>query len=404
MYSQCISPSEQQPIRPVVYGIDFYFLLAATDSFQIGTIGSLLKIAAFLPLLLLLFDVRSLKIRFSPLLILQLLFWLLTLFSFFYSVSVDKTLPSVKTLTLNLLLVFSLGSLPEYNSREIQLMKKSLLLGGWVTILLMLIFSDFSAQGRMTLLLGQDTQDQNYINGYFLYTFSHHCGELLLKKKKSHLVPTVIILTIVLLTGSRGALIAFVTVLFAYVCILFSNAKHRFRNILLVALLIVLFLVIFDMILDRMPEQVAQRFSWDYIAEKGSTGRTKIWTNLLRHYSTDSIPRMFFGHGYGTTPLINTLNNRVAHNLYLDNLITLGIAGLLLQLLLQATVLLILLKNREYILFCAYVGMMCMCLSLSLTSYKPLWNMVLLTFVVHTHSNTLPAEASSGIPTQEVHP
>ena len=394
----------QQPIRPVVYGIGFYFLLAATDSFRVGTIGSLLKIAVFLPLLLLLFDIRSLKIRFSPLLILHLLFWLLTLFSLFYSVSADRTLVSVKTLTLNLLLVFSLGALLEYRTSEIQLMKKCLLLGGWITIMLMFIFFDFSDHGRMTLLLGQDSQDQNYINGYFLYAFSHHCRELLLKKKKSHIVPTVFILTIVLLTGSRGGLISFVAVLFSYICILFSSAKYRFRNILLVTLLIAFFFIIFDLILDRIPEQVSQRFSWDYIAEKGSTGRTKIWRHLLRHYSTDSIPRMFFGHGYGTTTLINTLNSRVAHNLYLDNLITLGITGLLLQLLLQGTVLLILLRNREYVLFCTYIGMIFMCLSLSLTSYKPLWNMVLLAFVLHTHSDTLPMEASSDNPTQEVHP
>lgn len=404
MDNQVCGEVTQQPIRPVVYGIGFYFLLAATDSFRIGTIGSLLKIAAFLPLLLLLFDVSSLKIRFSPLLILHLLYWLLTLFSLFYTVSADRTLASAKTLTLNLLLVFSLGALLEYRVSEIQLMKKCLLLGGWITILLMFIFSDFSVQGRMTLLLGQDSQDQNYINGYFLYAFSHHCSELLLKKKKIQIIPTAVILATVLLTGSRGALIAFAAVLFAHVCILFSNSKHRFRNILLVALLIVLIFIIFDYILDQMPEQVAQRYSWDYIAEKGSTGRTKIWNFLLHHYSNSSIPRMLFGHGYGSTPLINTLNNRVAHNLYLDNLITLGIMGLLLQLLLQGTVLLILFRSKERILFCAYIGMICMSLSMSLTSYKPIWNIILLAFVLHAHSDMLPENASSGIPTQEVHP
>ncbi len=402
MDGRCSIRSIQQPIRPVVYGIGFYFLIAATDSFQIDTIGSLLKIAAFLPLVLLLFNVRSLKIRFSPLLILQLLFWILAVLSFFYTVSIDRTLASVETLTLNLLLVFCLGILKEYNDRELQLMKKCLLLGGWLTILLMLVFADYSAGGRLTLLLGQDSQDQNYINGYFLYAFSHHCCQLLLKQKKIHILPTVLILAIVLLTGSRGALLAFVAVIFCFVCLLLVRTEHKFRNIALVVLLIALLSFSFDLILTQMPESVSQRFSWDYIAEKGSTGRTKIWRDLLRHYSTDSIPRMLVGHGYGTTPIVNTFG-RVAHNLYLDNLITLGIAGLLLQLLSQGTVLLILLKNKEYPLLCAYIGMIFMCLSLSLTAYKPIWNIMILTFAINVYEKSQPATPSYSNLTQEAH-
>lgn len=402
MESQGSIRSIQQPIRPVVYGIGFYFLIAATDSFQIGTVGSLLKIVAFLPLILLLFDIRSLRLRFSPLLILQLLFWLLAVLSLFYSVSIDRTLSTVETLSLNLLLVICLGVLNAYNSRELQLMKTCMLLGGWLTILLMLIFSDYSAGGRLTLLLGNETQDQNYINGYFLFSFSHHCGELLLKKKKFHIIPTLLFLTIVLLTGSRGALLAFVAVFFAYICILFTNTEHKVRNILLVALLIALFFFLFDLVLKQMPESVAERFSWDYIAEKGSTGRTKIWRVLLHHYSTDSIPRMLFGHGYGTTTIVNPLG-RVAHNLYLDNLITLGIAGLLLQLFSQGAVLLILLKSKEYPLFCTYIGMVFMCFSLSLTAYKPLWNMMMLAFAMHTFKKSLCETSSYSNLTQEAH-
>lgn len=403
MESRSCSHPAQQPIRPVVYGIGFYFLIAATDSFQIGTIGSLLKIAAFLPLLLLLFDVRSLKLRFSPLMILQLLFWLLTVFSFFYSVGVDRTLASVETLTLNLLLILCLGVLEEYNDRELQLMKTCLLLGGWVTIALTLVFSDFSLHGRMTLLLGQDSQDQNYINGYFLYAFAHHCSQMLLQRKKIHILPTVVILIIVLLTGSRGALIAFSSVIFTCVCIQFAKSEHKIRNISLIALLIILFFILLDLVLAQMPQDVSQRFTWDYIAEKGSTGRTKIWDTLIRHYSTDSIPRMLFGHGYGTTPIINTRNHLVAHNLYLDNLITLGTTGLLLQLLSQATILRILHRNKQYALFVAYIGMLFMCLSLSLMAYKPIWNIMLLALVIDTKSKSHASETLYSGKTQEVH-
>lgn len=380
--------SDKEEIRPVVYGIGLYFLLAGTDSFQIGTIGSFLKIVALLPLTLALFDLKKFRIRFSITLVVQFLFWLLATVSLFYSVNPDKTFSSVKALTLNLALVFCLGVIEKYNPQELQFMNRAMLAGGWVTIILMFLFSDTSAAGRLTLLLGGEEQDQNYINGYFLYAFSWHCSEFLLQKRKLHCIPTIFILSMVLLTGSRGALLAFLLVFFVIICISFANAKHKIRNIVLVALLMFLLLAIFDVILAQMPESVAQRFSWDYIAEKGSTGRTRVWEFLMGHFSQDSIPRMLFGHGYGTTSLVNTLNGRVAHNLYIDNLITLGVIGTLLQITIQASVVHILFRKRQYPLLGAYLGMICMCLSLSLVAYKPIWNIMLLALAMDANSST----------------
>ena len=374
--------SNKERVRPVVYGVGLYFLLVGTDSFQIGTIGSLLKIVALIPPALALLDIRNWKLRFSPVLVLQLSFWLLTVFSMFYSVNVDKSFSSVKTLTLNLVMVVCIGVMEQYNTREIQIMKWALLAGGWLTILLMLLFTDISANGRMTLLLGKVEQDQNYINGYFMYAFSYHCGKVLSERNKKHMIPALFIFSVVLLTGSRGALIAFLLVIFTHVCIMFADSKYKVRNILLVALLIVLLIAAFDLVLAQMPESVAQRYSWDYIAEKGTSGRTRIWRFLLQHYSEDSILRMLFGHGYGTTVLINTLNARVAHNLYIDNIITLGLIGMMLQIAIQGMVIWILLKHRQYPLLGAYWGMVGMCLSLSLVSYKPIWNIMLLALTI----------------------
>jgi len=371
------------PVRPVVYGIGIYFLCSAADSFQISGIGSLLKLVALLPLGLALLDIKRWKLRISPTFTAQLLFWLLAVVSVLYSVNTDKSFSSIMPLTLNLALVFCLGILEGYNARELQLMQRAMLAGSWITIAMMLLFSDVSADGRLTLLLGGKTQDQNYINGYFLYAFSWHCSQLLLHRKKRHFLPAFFILCIVLLTGSRGALIAFLLVIFVHICLFFANFRHKVRNILLAAIFMVLLLVLFDMVLAQMPKAVAQRYSWDYIAEKGTTGRTRIWRFFLEHYFGDSMGRMLFGHGYGTSMLVNTMDGKVAHNLYLDNLITLGIPGLLLQLIIQGTVLGILLRHREYPLLGAYCGMLAMCLSLSLVAYKPIWNIMLLALAIN---------------------
>lgn len=374
--------STKEEIRPVVYGIGLYFLVSGTDSFQIGTIGSFLKIVALLPLTLSLLDLKRFRIRFSTTLVAQFLFWILAIVSLLYSINPDKTFSSVKALSLNLALVFFLGVVEKYNQRELKFMNMALIAGGWLTILLMSIFSDTSADGRLTLFLGGENQDQNYINGYFIYAFSWHCSKFLLDKEKLHSIPAVFILSIVLLTGSRGALLAFMLVFFVIICVFFTNSRHRVRNIIFVALLMVLLLVVFDLIFAQMPESVARRFSWDYIAEKGSMGRIRVWEFLLEHFAQDSIPRILFGHGYGTTSLVNTLNGRVAHNLYIDNLITLGVIGVFLQISIQASVVYILIMKRQYPLLGAYLGMLGMCLSLSLTAYKPIWNIMLLALAI----------------------
>lgn len=373
---------KNEQIRPVVYGIGLYFLFSGLDCISIGAAGSVIKLISFIPLFLVLLDLRKLRIRFSPIVVFQLLFWFLTVVSLFYSISATKTFSSIKTLSLNLVLILALGMLEQYNQRELQYMQKALFLGGWTVILLILLFPDFSRNGRLTLGLGGVAQDQNFINGYFVYTFSWHCNKTFQEKKKIHIIPLGGILSIVLLTGSRGALLAFIFVLFTHICVFFARTKHAIRNVVLIVLLLLLLLVTFDITLSIIPEEIAKRFSWEFITESGTSGRTRIWKFLFNHFVEDDIPRMLFGYGYGTILLVNTMNEKVAHNLYLDNLITIGLVGLILQLALHGAVLRILLKHRQYLLLGAFVGMVGLCMSLSLVAYKPIWNIILLTLAV----------------------
>lgn len=373
---------ERKRIRPIVYGLALYFLLGATDSLNVGALGSLLKAVAMIPMALAMLDLKHLRLRAHPLLGLQIMFWFLAVASILYSVDASRTLSSSMTLTLNLVLVFLLGWMEEYNERELQLLEQAMLWGSWVTVGLILAFSNLSTEGRLTMQLGATTQDQNYINGYFLYAFSYHCNRFLEGRHKKHLAPAVVLLAVVLMTGSRGALLAFVMTGFVQICIFFSDSKHAVRNVWIVAVLLVFLGLIFDVILEQLPQTVAQRFSWEYIATKGTVGRSRIWKYLWNRFCNSSIFRMIFGNGYGTTTVVNEMNHYVAHNLYLDNLMTLGIGGVLLQLATQFTTGALLLKHRKYALLGAYVGMMAMCLSLSLTAYKPIWNIMLLALAI----------------------
>lgn len=377
---------EQNRIRPVAYGLAFYLLLGVFDALNIAAVGSFLKIVALVPLGLMLFQLRDLRLRLHPLFLLQLTFWLLAMVSLFYTINVDRSLSAVMTLTLNLMLVLILGVLVPYNEAELKLLQQAILLGCWMQIILTLFFADVSAAGRLTLRFGSSIQDQNNNNTFFLYAFSYHCYQMLCSKKKKHIIPVLIMFAMVLISGSRGALLAFTLTFFVHICIYFKESGHAFRKILVVALLLFIAGLAFDLILEYLPESVSVRFSWEYLAEKGTTGRSRIWAYLWDCFTESNMLRMLFGHGYGTTSIVNQLNHNVAHNLYLDNLVTLGIIGVILQIASQGTVVWIFYKKKKYALLGAYIGMIAMCMSLSLTACKPLWNMILIALALDCNS------------------
>lgn len=377
---------EQHRIRPVAYGLALYLLMSVFDALNIAGIGSILKLVAFIPLGLMVLQFRELRICCNLLSLSQIAFLLLAFSSLTYTIAFERTLSAVMTLTLNLMLVFMLGSMVPYNRAEIELLQRAMLWSGWVQIIFTLLFADVSAAGRLTLRFGESVQDQNNNNTFFLYAFSYHCYNFLCNRKKKHIVPVLIMVTMVLLSGSRGALLAFALTFFFHICVFFKESKHAIRNILVAAALLILSGVFFKLILAQLPESVSVRFSWDYLAEKGTTGRGRTWAYLWEQFLSSNTLRMLFGHGYGTTSIVNQLNHNVAHNLYLDNLITLGIVGVFLQIASQGAVVRIFHKNKKYALLGAYLGMITMCMSLSLTASKPLWNMMLIALAIHCNS------------------
>ena len=362
-----------------------YFVLLPFDFVRIGSIGSITRILAILPMVFSILRIRRrLKLKREPIVKWLLFFLLLAIASYPTSIRQSISFEAIKTLFLNIAMIVIVGACHLYNEKEIRLMTYALIVGSWLSVLMVLLFGT-SQYGRVTLLFGDAQQDQNYLCGFMLFAFVYHFRIFLKNWKLLHLVLAFFIILAVILTGSRGALVAFVSTVIYCVVSMGKEKKHKLRTLIIaIAGIIVITFTIYQFIMPRLDTMLYTRYSIEYLLEKGTTGRVDIWKYLLEVYRESELYRQFFGYGYGTTTLVNNMGGvmggKVAHNLYIDNLITLGILGMIATIGLHVSCIRTGTKKTAYFTS-VMIGYIVMCLSVSITSYKPLWSTILMLIV-----------------------
>ena len=383
-------------ISIVAICLGVYFMMMPFDSFSMFGMGSLLRIVVLLPIGAIIGIKLRTSVQLNPLTVVFLIYCLSLAASCFYSINQSVSFGNVKRILLNMAVIVCVGGMYDYNEREIEFLKKSLVTGGLATLLLTFLFADLSEGGRLTLSINGDTQDQNYLNGYLFFAYVYFFGKLIENKKLIMLIPVGGILFFTLMTGSRGALLALagisaVSIFF----VLWREHKLNISTIVLIAVILIFLMFLYEPVLSLLPEEVGERFSLEYIAENGSTGRSAIWVYLLNRYMNSDIFRMLFGYGYATVVLVNEYNHLVAHNLWIDHLIMGGLFGELIFLAMQFTFIRAAWKSKDVFLIGSYVGYLIMMLTLSLLSYKPVWNcMMMIMIITRYQRNKLETEES----------
>lgn len=379
-----------QKIDIVVKCLGFYFLMMPFDSFPLFGMGSLLKIIILLPIVAIFCIHQNTKLKINKLTLIFIIYVLVNLITCFYSVNIEASFSEIKRLLLNSLVVLSVGGMYlKYTTYELKYLIKMLVIGGIVTAVMTLFFADVSHGGRLTLSINGATQDQNYLNGYMIFTFAFFMNGVISEKKFLYIIPSLLLLFFTLMTGSRGALLAFiVVVLMIFVINTFSSPKMKI-GIIIVAIVISLIVVLgYQEFLSLLPTEIAVRFTPDYIANYKGTNRSDLWIEILKIFKEGSFGRQLFGYGYGTVPTVNTFNHLVAHNLWLDHLISGGVLGLIIMTYMHTTFLVEAWYNKNAIIFASYAGYLTMCITLSLTNYKPLWNAMMMIMICYNVKKT----------------
>lgn len=362
-----------------------YFGVMLFDVFKIGGAGTLLKYYAVGLILIAVMSLRTTALMIDKLFFFEALYLCLCFGSLLYSINFSASLSIFISIALNFALIILCGLVP-CSQAEVELLKWSLVIGSIVVIIATFIFADFSDGGRMTVSISNDIADPNYLNGYTLFALGF-CSYNLIGSKQYKLLSgacCAFILYFTLLTGSRGAFLADIAIILVAIIINALRANKKIKFIVIMAFIFAICLGLLDYLLTSvLPTEVAQRFSADFIQEEGTSSRSEIWGALLGRFFQDSFISILFGHGIGTSAFYNTFDAHVAHNAFIDILIGTGVVGVLTYIGIFVLMIKKAWKSKNYFMVTVLVGFVVMSMSMSLITYKPIFNAFLFIEIYH---------------------
>ena len=125
-----------------------------------------------------------------------------------------------------------------------------------------------------------------------------------------------------------------------------------------------------------------ERLSITSVIEDGGSQRLGIWKLLWEKFYNSDIGSFFLGSGTGTVITFTGNYYRVAHNIYLETLVELGIIGVILLLFQYFSFFFKAVKNDNKVYASLMFAYIIMGLTLSIYRYKPLF-LIFLIIMIH---------------------
>ena len=188
--------------------------------------------------------------------------------------------------------------------------------------------------GRTVISVAGGFFDPNYMAadiimpmGYAYGLFYKNLAKNQYKQMIGPIAVIVLLFYIIIVSGSRGALLATFAMFFFITVFNLRNKAIRRRVLMIALVLFLLFLIVLQM----LPEQIAERFSLDSLLGKTDSGggRIELWVAALQGIRDN----FFFGYGAGCAiPAVGMYHgtDRAAHSLYFSSVLEFGVFALLL--------------------------------------------------------------------------
>jgi len=259
-------------------------------------------------------------------------FVLLSVASLVWSISPEESLNSLRTL-VSLYGMYLVVSVTPWKEKSLDRLASYIIAGG-VAASIISIYLFLSGEtyltARASLVIGeQRLADPNHFGTSLILPFIFSLNKYFRERPRAFtLAECGVILTAIVLTGSRGAVAG---VICAVLFLIWNEKRMKPRQLVLLATAVMVFLLFFDHI---APEQLLMRYTFDSILESQGSGRFGIWYFALEAFKKHPL----IGWGYGTFSYLAsggisanvTLPPSIGampHNIYLQALTELGVLG-----------------------------------------------------------------------------
>lgn len=361
--------------------IALYLFCAPLDFIQVIPGVSLMRFLILLPLAGCFLRIKGMRFYLDRYFVILLLYVFMLIVTILYSYDSSNTIQRTISVGQNIAVILVLSML-SYNKKEIITIKKAMVYSGWLTLILMYFYSDTSLMGgRMTIAVNGAFQDPNYLCGFLIFSIVYYYEEFIQKKNKMSFVKMCVFLVFVLLTGSRGGLLAIFGSILFYTFIWMKDKSFKLSSILKLFSLIFLISIFFNITIDLLPESVGERYDTSFTVNDGGASRFGIWESSLNNYEHLPVFYQLFGTGAGTIGHI-FIHGGVSHNIWIESLIEIGIIGTGVLFTLYFLYFIKVYKLKEFVVSSSFIGYMVMAMSLSLYSYKPIWNILLIIMIL----------------------
>ena len=313
-----------------------------------------------------------------------------------WSVNVDISFSRMTSYFLLLLLLLS-GCGYDVDKNDVKKIKAALEASSLITVALLLMFAQ-TVEGRL-ILNEIIVEDPNYICAYLFFGLAaavqRTIGKVTLKVRILSIFELLLLLYAILMTGSRGGLIsAIIVVGVAVVLDGDLTVKKVLAKIAIVGVVFFVFLLLFS----NLPDDIKRRFTVENIESSGASGRFNLWENAISIFRDSDAFRKLFG--YGPESLRDCYRNfgfnvvSVAHNVFIENLVELGILGVLTYVATIFSFSVNSFKIKDRFAFAVILGMIAMSMSTSISTFKPYYNIMLFILIALREKRTSVAVAA----------
>lgn len=332
---------------------------------------------ALAPIMIITLIVGKKKLIFSSVHLFLALYLTYTIASLFIARNAD-TYDYLRAMFENSIIIF-LVSMRIYNQRE-----KTILEYSWIIVGVICIFIGFFStieigdEGRIGISFFGSYEDPNQFCAYLILPILYAMKKISSKTvlKPLYIIYIFFMIYIVFKTGSRGGLVAIV-ISMAILSLLLAKGFVNKIKMIIAALLIGVFAV--AILFPMLPVSVQERFNIARIQEDKGSGRFDLWETTY-HSITSDLNGVIFGKGINSSEKILLdagFTNTVVHQHWLQIWSDQGIIAVFLYIfILWAGIFRTYRKN--IVITVAIIGMIALSMSLSLNTFKPFLNVILM--------------------------